>query len=286
MAKIERNEIVSRLRNLINASRAIIGTSAGIGIAAKCQAYAGADLIVVDNSARFRMAGYGSYGGNFAYKNSTDMLYRQACDILPLVTDVPVIAGVTAAEPLRDIHTVINDMSEMGFSGICNSPSVGWYDPKNAKNLKKLGLGYDQEVRMIAYAHQRDLLTVAVCYDAGQAREMASAGADIIVAEIGLTEGGMIGAKALMPFEEARSLIQIICDAARGVRQDVIVLCHGGLLSTPAAVSKMLNALNGVNGFLGGSATDRLPMEQGIVRTAEGFKATRLYGFGENGCIS
>ena len=280
MAKIERNEIVSRLWKLIDANRAIIGTSAGIGIAAKCHAYAGADLIVVDNSARFRMAGYGSYGGNFAYKNSTDMLYRQARDILPLVADVPVIAGVTAAEPFRDIHTVISDMKEMGFSGICNSPSVGWYDSKNARNLTKLGLGYDQEVHMIAYAHQQDLLTAAICYNAEQAREMACAGADIIVAEIGLTGGGMIGAKALMPFEEARGLIQTICDAARDVREDVIVLCHGGLLSTPEAVSKMLNALNGVNGFLGGSATDRIPMEQGIVRTAEGFKAARLYGGG------
>lgn len=281
MARIEREEILSRLVNLMDSNKAIIGTSAGIGIVAKCQAYAGADLIVVDNSARFRMAGYGSYGGNFAYKNSTDMLYQQAHDILPLVADVPVIAGITAAEPFHDIHTVIKDMSKMGFSGVCNSPSVGWYDSKNAINLKKLGLGYDQEVNMIVYAHQQNLLTVAICYNADQAREMTEAGADIIVAEVGLTVGGMIGAKVLLSYQETLDRIQTICDAARDIRADVIVLCHGGLLCTPVEVAKMLNALHGINGFLGGSATDRIPMEQGITGTAAGFKSARLYGFKE-----
>ena len=279
MAGIERKEILSRLGGVIKAGKAVVATGAGIGIAAKCQAFAGADLIVVDSAARFRMAGYGSYGGLFAYKNSTDMLYEQGRDILPLAGDTPVIAGITAAEPFRDVGTVVDDMVRMGFSGVCNSPSVGWYDAKNAANLTKLGLGYDQEVKLIREAHAKDLFTMAVCHDAAQALTMTEAGADVIVAEIGLTEGGLIGATALLPFAQAQALIQSMCDAAQSVREDVIVLCHGGLLSTPEAVAKMLCALRGVAGVLGGSATDRIPMERGIIETAKGFKATRLNGF-------
>lgn len=279
MARFERKEILARLAEVSRSQGTIIATSAGIGIAAKCQAYAGCDLILVDNAARLRMAGYGSLGANFAYKNSTDMLYHQAEDILPLVPNTPVLAGITAAEPFHDLATVIRDMLQRGFSGICNSPTMGWNDPMNMKNLNKLGIGYATEVEMIRSAHAQDIFTMALCFDEEEATDMASAGADIVVAEIGLTAGGMIGAGTALAFEDAKARIQSIADAAHAVNPDAIALCHGGILSTPEAVDKMLNALSGVAGFLGGSATDRLPMECGIVSTAKGFKNTRLYGF-------
>lgn len=279
MAAIKREEILGKLNRKIESHEPLLITEAGVGIAAKCQAYAGADAVLVCHGARMRMAGFGSGAGFFAYKNSTDMLYQEAHDILPLLSDTPAIAGITAAEPFRDVAQVIDDMAHLGFSGVCNSPSTGWNDPMNAANLSKLGLGYDQEVAMIRLAHDKGLLTLAICYVAEQATQMAEAGADIVVAELGITRGGLVGVQTVYPFEEARERIQAISDAVKAVTPHGIVLCHGGILNAPDIVEKMLNSVTHVSGFLGGSATDRIPMEQGIIKTAQGFKQDRLFGF-------
>ncbi|MEG1558460.1 MAG: phosphoenolpyruvate hydrolase family protein, partial [Oscillospiraceae bacterium] len=261
MPKMTYSEIVNRLHGEIEKKHALLVTATGIGITAKCQEFAGSDLLVVDCAARIRMAGFGSLGGNFAFKKANEQLLIQAEEILPIIKKVPVIAGVAAAEPFSDIITFVDKLSEMGFSGIANSPSVGWNDEFNQKNLSKLGIGYDSEVALIKAAHERGLFTVAHCFDASQAAAMASCGADIVIANIGLTSGGLIGAKTVFSMDEAVNAIQKICDAAKEANNSVIVLCHGGPLSTPCNVACALSQLSGVAGFLGESATDRIPME-------------------------
>ncbi|MBC8535334.1 phosphoenolpyruvate hydrolase family protein [Feifania hominis] len=279
MGKVSREVLLHRVAKLKAENRAIIATGAGIGITARCQEVAGSDLILVDMAARMRMAGFGAMSANFAVKRANSLIAELAPEILPIVEHTPVLAGVAATEPFADIRQTIRECSECGYSGVFNSPSVGWNDSFNAKNLTRVGLGYDREIELIAVAHGENLITLARCYDAWQAGEMARAGADFIVADLGPTAGGLSGVKTTLDHDEIRKLTESIVRAARGENESVTVLCTGGPLAAPREVELLLNSIAGLDGFYGGSATDSIPMEQGIISVAQGFKQTRLYGF-------
>jgi len=275
--KADRVKIREKLKLLQEGKKAIIATSAGVGITAKCQQAGGSDLILVDISARMRMAGFSSMAGFFAARNSNKLLTEQATEILPLIQATPALAGVAAGDPFQEIEKFLKQLAELGFSGVCNSPSLGWHDDFNAANLRTLGIGYEQEVEMLRLAKEMNLFTLGICYSAAQAKVMADAGVDGIVANLGLTAGGLIGAHTVLSPDDALRLAIEIAEAAKTARRDIFVLCTGAHLNSPAAVKEFLNSAGVLDGFCGGSATDRIPMEKGIVSITKSFKEARLY---------
>ncbi|MFV2092380.1 MAG: phosphoenolpyruvate hydrolase family protein, partial [Hyphomicrobiales bacterium] len=256
MARIERRELLVRFGELIAQGRPIVGGGAGTGLSAKCEEAGGIDLIVIYNSGRYRMAGRGSLAGLLAYGNANDIVLEMAAEILPVVHHTPVLAGVNATDPFLNLDIFLKSLGELGFSGVQNFPTVGLIDGNFRANLEETGMGYGLEVEMIARAHGLDMLTTPYVFSADDAIAMTRAGADIIVAHMGLTTGGNIGADTALSLADCVPLINEWAEAALSVRDDVIVLCHGGPISSPRDAEYILAHCPRCNGFYGASSME------------------------------
>ena len=259
-----RSEILKAFNAKVKKGKPIIGGGAGTGISAKCEEAAGIDLIVIYNTGRYRMAGRVSITGLFAYGDANAIMMEMAGEVLPVVKRTPVLAGVNATDPFRLMPHFLKQVKETGFSGVQNFPTVGLFDGKMRANMEATGLGYDKEVEMIRLAHEMDLLTTPYVFNEDEAQAMARVGADLVVAHLGLTTGGTIGAAVAMTLEEAVNSTIRIADAARKVRKDILVICHGGPFDEPEVVGEALLRMPGVNGFYGATSMERLPVERGI----------------------
>lgn len=271
-----REEVLVRLRRNIAARIPIIGAGAGTGISAKFEEAGGVDLIVIYNSGRFRMAGRGSLAGTMPYGDANAIVMDMAGEVLTVVEDTPVLAGVCGTDPFRQMDVFLREVATIGFSGVQNFPTVGLIDGLYRQNLEETGMGYGVEVEMIRTAHEMGLLTTPYAFNPAEGEQMAAAGADIVVAHTGLTTKGAIGATTALTLEESVGVVQAICDAARGASEDVIVLCHGGPISEPADAEYVLQNTAGVNGFYGASSMERLPVEVAITEHVKQYKAIRF----------
>jgi len=271
-----RVEVLERLRKNIDAGVPIIGGGAGTGISAKFEETGGVDLIVIYNSGRFRMAGRGSLAGLMPYGDANAIVMEMAGEVLTVVKDTPVLAGVCGTDPFRQMEVFLKQVREIGFAGVQNFPTVGLCEGMFRKNLEETGMSYDLEVDMIRKAHEMDLFTTPYAFNVQEAKEMADAGADVVVAHMGLTAKGAIGASTTLSLEDAPAKVQEICDAAKSVNPDVIVLCHGGPISMPEDAEYVLQRTQGVHGFYGASSMERLPTEIAITEQMKKFKAIRL----------
>ena len=276
MARWNRKEILEKLRRQVAEGRPIIGGGAGTGISAKCEELGGIDLIIIYNSGRYRMAGRGSLAGLMPYGDANAIVVEMAREVLPVVKDTPVLAGVCGTDPFRKMDHFLRELKDMGFAGVQNFPTVGLIDGVFRQNLEETGMGYDLEVEMIRLAHELDMLTTPYCFNEEEARKMARAGADIIVAHMGLTTKGTIGAKTALTLEQAAQRVQAICDAAKEVNPDVLVICHGGPIAEPEDVEYILSHTKGVVGFYGASSMERLPTERAIAEQVRRFKELKL----------
>lgn len=276
MPRFERAAIISELREVVQSGRAIIGGGAGTGLSAKCEEAGGIDLIVIYNSGRYRMAGCSSLSGLLAYGNANDIVLEMAREILPIVRDGPVLAGVNGTDPFCMMPAYLDHLKELGFSGVQNFPTIGLIDGQFRRSLEETGIRFDQEIELIRLAHERDLLTTPYVFDADQARAMAQAGADVIVAHMGLTTGGMIGARRAPTLDECIGMIDAIASAARAVRDDIFILCHGGPIVEPEDAAYILAACPHIHGFYGASSMERLPAETALIDRARSFKTLTL----------
>jgi predicted TIM-barrel enzyme len=272
MPRIERKELLERFRDMIARKEPIIGSGAGTGLSAKCEEAGGADLIIVYNSGRYRMAGRGSLAGILAYGNANEIVKEMAREVLPVVRHTPVLAGVNGTDPFLLTDHFLDELKTLGFSGIQNFPTVGLIDGVFRANLEETGMGYGLEVDLIAKAHAKNLLTTPYVFNADEAEAMAKAGADIMVAHMGLTTGGTIGAGTALKLEDCPKRIEEWAEAARKVRNDVIVLCHGGPISSPRDAAYILEAVPGIHGFYGASSMERLPVETALTEQVRAFK--------------
>lgn len=259
-----RLEIIEGLKAKLAQGKPIIGGGAGTGISAKCEEAGGIDLIVIYNSGRYRMAGRGSLAGLLPYGNANDIVKEMAYEILPAVNHTPVLAGVCGTDPFMLRDSFLKDLKSMGFSGIQNFPTVGLIDGNFRANLEETGMTYQKEVDCIKAAHDLDLLTTPYVFDRKDAKVMVEAGADIIVAHMGLTTSGKIGAQTSKTLEECAVDIQVIVDTCKNINNDVIVLCHGGPIAQPEDAQFILDEVVGVDGFYGASSMERLPTETAI----------------------
>ncbi len=273
-----REAILARLREQVQAGRPIVGCGAGAGISAKFAEAGGADLIIIYNSGRYRMAGRGSLAGLLAYGDANAIVTEMAAEVLPVVPSTPVLAGINGSDPFRLMLVFLRQLAEIGFSGVQNFPTVGLIDGTFRANLEATGMGYDKEVTAIRAAHELGLFTAPYVFDAGQAAAMAEAGADMLVAHVGLTTAGSIGAAVALSLEEAVQRVLAIAAAGRAVRGDILVICHGGPFDEPDAVGKGLAMMPGIAGFFGASSIERLPTERAIRAQVEGFKNLKLAG--------
>lgn len=269
---IARQEILRRLRAQIESGTTIIGCGAGTGISAKFAEAGGADMIIIYNSGRYRMAGRGSLAGLMPYGDANGIVVEMASEVLPVVKDTPVLAGVCGTDPFRLMPIFIKQLKEMGFSGIQNFPTVGLIDGNLRDNLEATGMGYDKEVEAIRIAHELDMFTSPYVFTPQEATAMAEAGADQLVAHVGLTTAGSIGAAVAFTLEEAIDKTKAIAAAGREVRPDIIVICHGGPFDEPENVGKALRKMPEIAGFFGASSIERLPTERAIRSQVEAFK--------------
>ncbi len=270
---MERAEALARLRAQVAAGRAIIGAGAGTGLSAKCAEEGGADLIVIYNSGRFRMAGRGSLAGMMPYGDANAIVVEMASEVLPIVRRTPVLAGVCGTDPFRLMPVFLRQIKAMGFTGVQNFPTVGLIDGTFRQNLEETGMGFGLEVEMIGEAHALDLLTTPYVFTPDEARAMAEAGADVLVPHMGLTTKGAIGAQTAITLDDAVARIQAMHDAARAVRPDILVLCHGGPIAEPEDAAYVLARTRGIAGFFGASSMERLPTEVAITANMRRFKA-------------
>lgn len=273
---MDRKQALDRLRSTLAAGRAIVGAGAGTGLSAKCAEAGGADLIIIYNSGRYRMAGRGSMAGLMPYGDANAIVVDMAGEVLPVVKHTPVLAGVCGTDPFRLMPVFLRQLREMGFSGVQNFPTVGLFDGKIRRDLEATGMGYGLEVDMIRQAHELELLTCPYVFNEEEAIAMAKAGADLLVAHMGLTTKGLIGAEVSMSLADAAAQVQAIHDAARRVRDDVIVICHGGPISEPDDAAWILENTSGIAGFFGASSMERLPTEIAITEQARRFKSLRI----------
>ena len=272
MPRFSREELLAKFRRMVRERQPIVGGGAGTGLSAKCEEAGGIDLIVIYNSGRYRMAGRGSLSGLLAYGNANDVVMEMAKEVLPVVKQTPVLAGVNGTDPFCIFDVFLNDLAAAGFSGVQNFPTVGLIDGVFRQNLEETGMSYALEVAMIRLAHDKDLLTTPYVFDPQQAEAMARAGADIIVAHMGLTTGGTIGAETALTLEACVQRIDAIAQAAIDVRSDIIVLCHGGPIAEPSDAARVLGKTRHCHGFYGASSMERLPTEKGITRQVQDFK--------------
>ena len=273
---IARQEIIRRLQAQVAAGIPIVGCGAGTGISAKFSEAGGADLIIIYNSGRYRMAGRGSLAGLMAYGDANQIVVDMAAEVLPVVKNTPVLAGVNGTDPFRLMPVFLRQLKEIGFSGIQNFPTVGLIDGNFRANLEATGMGYDKEIETIRLARQADLFTSPYVFDVDQAKAMAEAGADVLVAHVGLTISGTIGASVALTLDEAIERVMVIAEAGRKVRKDLLVICHGGPFDEPESVGKALLRMPGIDGFFGASSIERLPTERAITGQVNHFKGMKL----------
>ena len=278
MPLIPRSDILKKFHAMIEAGTPIIGGGAGTGLSAKAEEAGGIDLIIIYNSGRYRMAGRGSAAGLLAYGNANDIVKEMAYEVLPVVKKTPVLAGVNGTDPFVIMPKLLSELKEMGFSGVQNFPTIGLFDGTMRQSFEETGMGFSLEVDMIAEAHRQDLLTTPYVFNPDEARAMTKAGADIIVAHMGVTTGGSIGATSARTLESCVGEIDAIADAARSVRKDVILLCHGGPISMPEDARYILDRTRGLHGFYGASSMERLPAEAAIASQTRDFKAVAIGG--------
>ncbi|GED32861.1 phosphoenolpyruvate hydrolase family protein [Brevibacillus centrosporus] len=269
---IARREIIGRLRQQVAENRAIVGAGAGTGLSAKCAEEGGADLIIIYNSGRYRMAGRGSLAGLMPYGDANQIVVEMGGEVLPIVNNTPVLAGVCGTDPFRLMDVYLKQLKDMGFSGVQNFPTVGLCDGVFRQNLEETGMGYDLEVEMIRKAHELGLLTTPYVFNEEQAIKMAEAGADVLVAHVGLTTKGTIGAHTALTLDESVDLVQRIHDAGKSANPDILVICHGGPISEPEDAAYVLSRTKGVVGFFGASSIERLPTEIAITQQVSKFK--------------
>lgn len=265
-------EALARLRRTLDEGGVIMGAGAGTGLSAKCAEAGGADLIIIYNSGRYRMAGRGSLAGCMPYGDANAIVMEMAGEVLPIVKETPVLAGVCGTDPFRLMPVFLEEVKRVGFSGVQNFPTVGLCDGQFRQNLEETGMGYGLEVDMIRSAHEAGLLTTPYVFDEAQARAMADAGADVVVAHMGLTTKGQIGATTALTIEAAAERVQRIRDAAAEVNPDIIALCHGGPIAEPDDAQYVLDHTTGVAGFFGASSMERLPTEVAITENMRRFK--------------
>ena len=271
MARIPRQTLLERFRAKIAAGRPLIGGGAGTGLSAKCEEAGGIDLIVIYNSGRYRMAGRGSLAGLLAYGNANEIVCEMAHEVLPVVKHTPVLAGVNGTDPFMIPEQFLRRLIDLGFSGVQNFPTVGLIDGMFRANLEETGMGYALEVEMVARAHALDLLTTPYVFSESEARDMARAGADIVVCHMGLTTGGAIGAGTALKLADCVAPINAWAAAARSVKPEVIVLCHGGPIATPEDAQFILKNCKTIDGFYGASSMERLPTEIALTETTRRF---------------
>ncbi len=272
--RVQRGDVLARLKATLEGGEPLIIAGAGIGLVAKAASRAGIDLLMAYNTGPFRMAGHGSLAGYLAYGDSNAMTLELGREILNVAGDTPVIAGIGAADPFRDVHRLMDELIEMGFAGITNVPTAGLYDGRFRRHIDATGLGYPREVDLIGYCHEQDVFTLAYAFSPGEARAMAAAGADVIGAHVGLTSGGWIGAEDTLDLEAACVATQSMVEAAREARPDVLVVAHGGPFEDPASVARVFETTD-VVGYLGASSIERLPVERAVSDIVHEFKALR-----------
>jgi predicted TIM-barrel enzyme len=275
MPRISRSDILQKFRAMIRERRPIVGGGAGTGLSAKCEEAGGIDLIVIYNSGRYRMAGRGSLAGLMPYGNANDIVVEMAQEVLPVVRHTPVLAGVCGTDPFMITDRLLRQLADLGFSGVQNFPTVGLIDGVFRANLEETGMGYALEVDMIAQARMLDLLTTPYVFDEDSARAMTRVGADIIVCHMGLTTGGAIGAATALKLADCVPRINRWTAAAKAIRDDVIVLCHGGPIAQPEDAEFILANCSDCHGFYGASSMERLPTETALTEQTRKFKTIK-----------
>ncbi|MFP4538355.1 MAG: phosphoenolpyruvate hydrolase family protein [Dichotomicrobium sp.] len=273
MARNDRSALLANFQDMVRRGEPIIGGGAGTGLSAKCEEAGGIDLIVIYNSGRYRMAGRGSLAGMLAFGNANEIVREMAREVLPVVQRTPVVAGVNGTDPFVLMDKFLVELKDMGFAGVQNFPTVGLIDGTFRANLEETGLGYGREIEMIARANAQDLLTTPYVFSEADAEAMAKAGADIVVCHLGLTTGGSIGAETALSLDDCVARIDAWGAAARRVREDVIVLCHGGPIAQPADAAYVLARTNVCHGFYGASSMERLPTERAVTEQTREFKS-------------
>ena len=273
---LSREVILSRLRDQAARGVPVVGAGAGTGISAKCAQSGGADLIVIYKSGRFRMAGHGSLSGLMPYGDANQIVVDMAREVLPVARNIPVLAGICGTDPFRLMHLFLREIKAIGFSGVQNFPTVGLIDGLLRQNLEETGMSFSKEVEMIGIAHELDLLTTPYVFNPKEAVEMTAAGADLLVAHMGLTTKGSIGARTAKTLDEAVAGIQAIHDAAKKERDEILVICHGGPVSEPDDVRYVFERTEGIVGFFGASSVERLPTERAITGQVRAFKEVEL----------
>ncbi|HEY3425397.1 MAG TPA: phosphoenolpyruvate hydrolase family protein [Negativicutes bacterium] len=270
-----RSEVLKKLKAEIATGKIIVGAGAGAGISAKSGEAGGVDLIIIYNSGKYRMAGRGSLAGLLSYGDANKIVVEMGAEVLPVVKHTPVLAGVCGTDPFRIMEVFLKQLKEQGFAGVQNFPTVGLIDGVFRQNLEETGMGYDLEVEMIQKAHELDMLTSPYVFDTEQAVKMAKAGADILVAHMGLTTKGTIGAQTALTLDDCVAKVQAICDAGKAVNPDLIVLCHGGPIAEPQDAQYIIANTHNVEGFFGASSIERFATEVGIKQQTEAFKAIK-----------
>ncbi len=271
-----RLEILDRLRAKVTRGEPIVGGGAGTGLSAKMSAAGGIDLLVIYNSGRFRMAGRGSLAGLLPYGDANAIVLEMAREVIPVVPGTPVLAGVCGTDPFRLMKLFLREIAAAGFSGVQNFPTVGLFDGVFRQNLEETGMGFGAEMDLIRTAREMDLLTTPYCFNPEEAAAMAEAGADILIPHVGLTTKGTIGAGTALSLEQAAKSVQAMHDAARRVRSDLLVLCHGGPIAEPAYAQYVLDNTEGIVGFYGASSMERLPVEPAIEGRVREFTQLRM----------
>jgi predicted TIM-barrel enzyme len=273
MPLIERKTILEKFQDMVRRRVPIVGGGAGTGLSAKCEEAGGIDLIIIYNSGRYRMAGRGSAAGLLAYGNANQIVKEMAVEVLPVVEHTPVLAGVNGTDPFVLMPQFLAELKALGFSGVQNFPTIGLFDGTMRQSFEETGMGYGLEVDMIARAHALDLLTTPYVFNPEEARAMTGAGADIIVAHMGVTTGGAIGATSAKSLDDCVAEVDAIAEAARAARDDVIVLCHGGPIAEPGDAAYILAHARACHGFYGASSMERLPVERALTEQTRAFKA-------------
>jgi len=271
-----RSSILNRFNAKVSAARPLVGGGAGTGLSAKCEETGGIDLIVIYNSGRFRMAGRGSLAGLMPYGNANAIVKEMAYEVLTAVEHTPVLAGVCATDPFMIPGLFLAELHSLGFAGIQNFPTVGLIDGTFRRGLEETGMGFDREIACIGMAHQLDLLTTPYAFDRDQARRFTEVGADIVVAHMGLTTSGTIGARTARTLDDCVHEVAAIVDAGKSIRSDLLVLCHGGPIANPDDVQYLLDRVAGLDGFYGASSMERLPTELAITGQTRNFAELRL----------
>jgi len=272
---IRREQILKNFKERVSKGEILVGVGAGTGITAKSSEAGGADMLIIYNSGRYRMAGRGSLAGLLSYGDANQIVVDMGSEVLPVVKHTPVLAGVCGTDPFRIMEVFLKELKAQGFSGVQNFPTVGLIDGVFRQNLEETGMGYDLEVDMIRKAHELDLLTTPYVFDPEQAKAMAEAGADILVAHMGLTTKGTIGAKTALTLDDSLEVIKEIIKAGREVNPDIMVICHGGPIAEPEDAAYVISKIPEIDGFFGASSIERFAAERGIRAQTEAFKVIK-----------